>query len=702
MALKTPLFGTCLMLVCQSHVLGWTPGTSEQLAVDGFLVDTLDRMDVLGFYNTVYRASEDYESSIGWTGSTPLGVAGTTTLQFREDVRRRVNFYRALAGIPSDIRFNDAKGLKCRQAALMFSANSAISHFPPTTWTYYSTAGAEAASMSNIGWGSYGATSIDRYMFDRGDNNVIVGHRRWVLYPKAQEMATGNVSPNGGFPAGNALWVIGNFKPAASPKKFVPWPNAGFTPQNLIPERWSLTFPGADFSKANVTMSRSGTALPLVVTSRTATDLGENTLVWEPSGLPITSLRDLSYDVSVTGIEGVGVPTSTTYQVISFNPGVLNNSITITGPTDSIPAGTNYQFNTIDQSDGYQLRVSTGIASLWSEGGETMTRIVGRTAADYPLTQTLVKRDGTHAFHLAFPNRQAGEQGFEIARDIIPSPASNLVFHDLFRYSTTTSRLSAEVSTDNGLSWAEIWGRNGNGDNNQSGWDQMFSAHSVSLAAYAGKPVNIRFVYRFDGYTYLQTTERYGIFLDDISVTDGTELKSVITTLPAYASGFSLNETTAGERLGAGKSYYLRIRPNVGTRWFSDGPMRVITIPPEQPADSPEIVIQQPAGRNLANGKSRITFGKIRIGKQRSMKLFKVINSGTAKLSEITPKLSGKNRNDFTITKTVATNLQPGANTTIKVIFNPKGKGPRRATMAIVSNDADENPFRVEISGTGN
>ena len=82
---------------------GWTPGTSSPTAVDGFVVDTSNRRDVLSFYQCVYTASESYASKLSWTGNVPSCIAGTTGADFKEDVRRRINFFRALVGHPADI-----------------------------------------------------------------------------------------------------------------------------------------------------------------------------------------------------------------------------------------------------------------------------------------------------------------------------------------------------------------------------------------------------------------------------------------------------------------------------------------------------------------------------------------------------------------------------------------------------------------------
>ncbi len=355
------------------------------------------------------------------------------------------------------------------------------------------------------------------------------------------------------------------------------WPSEGFVPQDLICPRWSLSYPGANFSSATVTMTRAGVSVPVTVITRTDNGFGDNTLGWEPADIRVAGETDVPFTVSVTGMGGAGVPSSYSYTVTAFNPGVLGNSSMVAGSASPSVSGEAYSFNPVPQADAYELRVSRAGGTPWTEGAETVAAILDNTAASYGLTQTAVKRSGSRAFHLTFPDFASGEQGFEVNRDFIPSAGSRLLFHDLFRFSTTGSRLSAEISENNGSSWTEVWWRNGSGSNSSSGWDGSFQSRSVSLGAYAGKLVRVRFVYRFSGSTYLGTDTNLGVFLDDVSVSGATELVSTtVTPLPGGATSFTLDSSTAGAPLNVGTTYFIRIRPNVGTVWFGDGPLRQV------------------------------------------------------------------------------------------------------------------------------
>jgi len=188
-------------------------GGSTDPVVD-FTVDIQDRTDVLAFYHEVYRASEGYETRIAWTGDVASCLAGDISEVFRDDTRRRINYYRALVGLPANITFNPVKSAKAQAAALIYAANQGLSHFPIRDfpqWSCLSADGDDAGQHGNIALGTFGPGSVDAYIRDNGGNNAAVGHRRWLLYPPAVEMGSGSIPPGPYGSSANAIWVIGDF-----------------------------------------------------------------------------------------------------------------------------------------------------------------------------------------------------------------------------------------------------------------------------------------------------------------------------------------------------------------------------------------------------------------------------------------------------------------------------------------------------------
>lgn len=295
-------------------------------------IDTSDRQESLDYYRDVYLAAEGVP--IWWTGDHASCDAGTTAQAFRNAVQLRINYFRAMAGVPGDVQLRYEFNRKAQQAALMMSANGTLSHNPDSSWQCYTVEGDQAAGSSNLCLGCYGPSAISAYMHDGGSSNYAVGHRRWILYPRTENMGTGDIPWTDGYWSSNALWVFDEYRPRPETREeYVAWPPPGYVPWQVVFPRWSFTYNGADFSTATVAMSSGGHGIPVAVLP-VVNGYGENTLVWEPdlsfSGPPP---GDTAYNVTVQGVKVDGTPRNFAYQVIVFDPGVAD-----TAP-DAMPGG---------------------------------------------------------------------------------------------------------------------------------------------------------------------------------------------------------------------------------------------------------------------------------------------------------------------------------------------------------------------------
>ncbi len=116
-------------------------------------------------------------------------------------------------------------------------------------------------------------------------------------------------------------------------------------------------------------------------------------------------------------------------------------------------------------------------------------------------------------------------------------------------------------------------------------------------------------------------------------------------------------------------------------------------------AAAPEIVVEQPAGTNVTDGGS-VAFGSINLGTDKSL-VFTIKNTGDADLQNIAVTKSGPNAADFTVAPGPSSPVSgPSGSTTFTVKFTPSAKGARQAEILIASNDADENPFNITLTGT--
>lgn len=287
------------------------------------VVNPQNRQDSLDFYQQHYLGWEGVEPN--WDGDHTSCNPGTTRLDFRAAVLHRINYFRAMAGLPATVIFNDGYNAKAQAAALMMSVNGQLNHTPPASWQCYSDAGHEGAGNSNLFLGTYGWDAISGYMRDPG--NSAAGHRRWILYPQTQEMGTGDIPPVNGHWASNALWVFdGNWggpRPATR-EEFVAWPPPGYVPYQVVFALWTFAYPDAGFSNAAVTMSSGGSSVSLAQ-APVVDGYGENTLVWIPNGMDSSDTwpkpaGDTTYTVKVQNVMINGQSRDFTYDVIVFDP----------------------------------------------------------------------------------------------------------------------------------------------------------------------------------------------------------------------------------------------------------------------------------------------------------------------------------------------------------------------------------------------
>ena len=298
------------------------------------VIDPGNRNQVASAYQTIYLPQGNVPA--GWNGNLAACSAGTTTTAYRQATIDRVNFYRALAGLPGNISLAGATPATDTQAAaLIFSANQQLSHAPPSNWTCWTQAGSAGAGNSNIalGYGSNAAAgpgAIDLYMDDSGNGNTAAGHRRWVLYPPQSQMDSGSIPYNPQW-AANALWVLSGWGARPPTPNGVAWPPRGYVPWQLLPSasnRWSFAWPNANFANARVSMTRNGTALGAPSYETIQDGYGDNTLVWDPQGVTYTQpAADVTYHVSISGISGGGAPASISYDVVVIDPYVLGDEI---------------------------------------------------------------------------------------------------------------------------------------------------------------------------------------------------------------------------------------------------------------------------------------------------------------------------------------------------------------------------------------
>ncbi|MES2923267.1 MAG: choice-of-anchor D domain-containing protein [Verrucomicrobiota bacterium] len=121
-------------------------------------------------------------------------------------------------------------------------------------------------------------------------------------------------------------------------------------------------------------------------------------------------------------------------------------------------------------------------------------------------------------------------------------------------------------------------------------------------------------------------------------------------------------------------------------------------VEPDQPEEAyfPEIAVHTSGGLQVA----AIDFGGLDLGAT-SAQTFTISNSGNIALTDIALLLDGSQVSNFIVTAPAVTSLAPGESTTFVVAFHPTTEGTHSSALRIASNDPDENPFTIQLAGTG-
>ena len=308
-----------ILVVTMSFVALMTPTVA--------LADTIDRTDRAAV-RTAYEQS--YQSIVDrltfpespWTGSVTECDAATVPSSVRDGLMAGVNFFRALAGVDAGTR-DPAADTKAQAAALVMHANEELSHEPPPTWACWSNEASEGASHSNLhlfrltGSG-FLHEALEAFMDDPGPSNTAVGHRQLILSPSGGPFAFGATSN------AMALWVVGPYPTDGhdGAPEYVAWPPDGYFPIELATARWSLShtsFLTADLSSASVSMTFEEEPVDIIVHHSPGNYGRMPTVTWDVTDHRfddwLSRGRDISFDVTVTGIEVDGVSTSRSYTV---------------------------------------------------------------------------------------------------------------------------------------------------------------------------------------------------------------------------------------------------------------------------------------------------------------------------------------------------------------------------------------------------
>jgi len=256
---------------------------------------------------------------------------------------------------------------------------------------------------------------------------------------------------------------------------------------------------------------------------------------------------------------------------VDFTPTYLPP--TITGPAKPVTNVANtYQITPVGGARLYQWRQFQTQAGV-AEGAENGTnKVTITTTTNYTVVVSDVFKSGTHSFHLAHP--APGQQIIALNPVYIPlTNNSSISFQSRLGYASTAQIAYVQVSSDNGLTWSNIFSQAGTGGSGET----VFTLKTLSLAGFKGQTLKIRFVYDFEsGSYYNQTSADAGWHIDDIQFSTTSEITNEQTHETSIPT-FDLNPSIIA-------SYAFQARALTGHDYLPWGPITYVnsSSPPPQ------------------------------------------------------------------------------------------------------------------------
>lgn len=561
--------------------LGWTadigappvgtpgaPKAGVRTWSSGLFIDPASREASRVLFRSVYASSVGVAS--GFTGDVETGVAGDTTAAFKDATIKRINYYRAMAGVPADIEHEAKYAALAQKAALIMAANQQLSHAPPKEWKHWSEDGAQGAGKSNLGLGDVGPYAIDSYLLDPGNNNTRVGHRKWVLSPGTRNMGSGDVEAHAGKSPANALYVIDSSPGAFTTRDpWIAWPPRGYVPYQTVFPRWSFAVDGADFSAATVTLTRDGAPLAVTVQSRNEGP-GFPAIVFVPSGFSTEGwgamprpTKDVRFDVRIDGVLVSGKARSYSYTTIAFEPAVTGTDTvqpTISGP-EKAGVGTNagYSFTAVPRADDYHWQRAR-LGGAFQDGAEAGPTAWTKDLGAYEPTVS-PGAQGAKAFRLAHATCRT--ESLLVDRTFYVEGGSRLRFKSRRTWASSAQASRVDVKVDGSGAWQTVWS-DATAANGAGAWRDV----DVSLASFAGYGVRVRFAYDCGG-TFYPANTGGGWAFDDVNVDAAQILETKEFEVQAGATSFWY-------AVESGKTL-LRVRPRfLGRYWLDWGPGKLV------------------------------------------------------------------------------------------------------------------------------
>jgi len=302
-----------------------------------------------------------------------------------------------------------------------------------------------------------------------------------------------------------------------------------------------VTVSGANYHA--VTVNSGGYAVPVPQN-------GPYTVTFSADGL-----ADEQSVVTVTDLKNVKVDFVPVYQP----PAITGKAEVLVGRAAA------YQFGPVGGATAYQWRqVQRVSTNLVEDAEDGLADFTADTTPGYSVVVTDVKSAGNQAFHLAQPGPTL--QTLTLNRLLRLNADSKLEFMSRLGWATASQIARAQLSTDHGKSWQDLWSQAGQDNVSET----AFQLRSVSLAGFAESEALVRFAYDFTSGSYYSNTDAgVGFYLDNITLSNIEELVAPVISAAQAGQSFAFVPPNAGD-------FALSARAMVSGRWLDWGPAKLV------------------------------------------------------------------------------------------------------------------------------
>jgi hypothetical protein len=253
---------------------------------------------------------------------------------------------------------------------------------------------------------------------------------------------------------------------------------------------------------------------------------------------------------------------------IDFRPVYIPPAIA--GPDPArLGSGNVYTFTAVGGAVLHQVEQTRLVAYTRVEGAEAgLDHVTVVATPGYDVVSTTVRASGARSFHLAHP-APPNSQILTLNPVLRPASTSVLTFQSRLGWASVNQVAQVEVTTDDGRHWEVLWTRAGTGNQGQT----SFQPVSLALAPFAGRPLQLRFVYAHRAGTYFaHTDDGAGWYIDDITISDAEELLAPIVLEVLAGNSFVFTPVTMDNHI-------LRVRGQLpGVRLLPWGPPALVSV----------------------------------------------------------------------------------------------------------------------------